>query len=382
MSYFYLPKVYINLSKNMINKENVKIILNNNNPNIASDIYLKSIDNLKNFYHNEWDENKKHVHNYNYVVNVKDKEHLYVTKHRALSKTFYIILEINKLIDFISDFSTYDKITTFHMSKCQTGVIEALLFIRSNKKDKHVGIFSDEWRNEEAFLMENKNIQFDDYLSYNLFNTEYLSYCMNQYQNNFDIITFINNNEKNKITMYEKLDSIDIIILKICYAIIMQKKNGHMIFKVPETNKYIYYELIYLLSSMYEKIIIVKPNISKNLKPEKYIICKKFRNNYNNNILYTFANNIISILKEKNESTQLFHLLNVKIPVHFLNKIEECNTIITQQLIDTNINIINLCINNNPEKIELIKRKNINKSIYWCLQHNLEYNKYLENKDY
>ena len=68
-------------------------------------------------------------------------------------------------------------------------------------------------------------------------------------------------------------------------------------------------------------------------------------------------------------------LFNIKIPYIFINKLEEINAILGQQQIDTIVSTIYLIDNNNKnDKIEHMKKKNIQKCINWCQKHNIPYN--------
>jgi hypothetical protein len=65
-------------------------------------------------------------------------------------------------------------------------------------------------------------------------------------------------------------------------------------------------------------------------------------------------------------------LFNFNLPLQFLNKIENINSIIGKKQIE-NINYtINLIKNNNKKNIEL--KKNVYKCINWCKINNLPYN--------
>ena len=64
------------------------------------------------------------------------------------------------------------------------------------------------------------------------------------------------------------------------------------------------------------------------------------------------------------------------IPYYYINRIEECNAILGQQQIE-NINFTISLIDNkkNSDKIEQIKKNNIQKCVIWCSKHNLSHYK-------
>jgi hypothetical protein len=65
----------------------------------------------------------------------------------------------------------------------------------------------------------------------------------------------------------------------------------------------------------------------------------------------------------------------------FFSKIEEINTIMGKNQIENIINTLNLIINKNFEKIEYLKKHNIQKCIKWCETHNIPHNKHIQNSN-
>jgi hypothetical protein len=73
-------------------------------------------------------------------------------------------------------------------------------------------------------------------------------------------------------------------------------------------------------------------------------------------------------------------LFDFELPYLFINKIEEYNSILGQQQIDNIVSTIYLIDNNNKyDKIEHMKKKNVQKCIYWCQKHNIPYNMVVQN---
>lgn len=387
MSYFYLPK----------NNNNLLFDLQNSNIKIRGydHIYIK---NSLNFYtsliENITDKNdkinvlQKEIEPYKHIFNTYNNAQnniVYISTHVALNDSFFITIEINQLLNFMQDYMLKPSINTFHLSKCQTGIIESLIYTRlKNKNDLHYGIYSEEWRNNEEFLKNHKNIIFDDYLSYNLFNEEILSYCYSNYRNKFDIITFYSYEELEKMkNIFKSIDLCDIITIKVFYALLMQKTGGMLIFKLPDMSMNIYKELLYFLSSVYDKVIIVKPELSNNISMEKYVICKNYLEQPVNitNTYTTFILNLIEQIKGKDGNKVVHGFLCKSINLYFMNKINEINFILFQKRVNVLSNIINLSNQyENEEKLENIRKKNISKCISWCATNKIEYNKYL--KDY
>jgi hypothetical protein len=387
MSYFYLPK---NNNKFLfdLQNSNIKIRGNDNIYHLNSLNYYTSLLQKIQNKSESFDKLTKEIEPYKHVfntVNTRNTNILYVSNYISLNESFFVMIELNQLLKFMQDYSLKPSINTFHLSKCQTGVIESLIYTRvNNKNDFHYGIYSEEWRNNEEFLKMNKNIIFDDYLSYNLFNEEVVLYCENNYKNNFDIITFCSYDELDKMKhMFKSIELCDIITIKFFYSLLMQKVGGMMIFKLPDVSMNIYKELLYFVSSLYDKVIIVKPELSNNLSMEKYVICKNYLEQPSDisNIYTTFLMNLIEQIKTKDTNKIIHGFLCKSINLYFMNKINEINFILFQKRVNVLSNIINLSNQeDNLEKLEHIRKKNISKCITWCMNNRIEYNRYL--KDY
>ena len=65
--------------------------------------------------------------------------------------------------------------------------------------------------------------------------------------------------------------------------------------------------------------------------------------------------------------------LHIDIPYIFINKIEDINAIIGQQQLENILTTFYLIENNKEEKIDSIKKNNIQKCIQWCIKNNLPY---------
>lgn len=387
MSYFYLPKNNNNFLFDL-QSCNIKIRGNDDKYRLNSMNFYKSLLNTIQYKNTEFDNLTKEIEPYKHIfntVNTMNTNILYVSKYISLHESFFVMIELNQLLKIMQDYVLQPSINTFHLSKCQTGIIESLIYTRlNNKNDCHYGIYSEEWRNNEEFLKNNKNIILDEYLSYNLFNEEMLSYCYNNHNQKFDIITFFSNSEIDKMKqIFKSIELCDIIIVKIFYALLMQKIGGTLIFKLPDLSMNIYKELLYFISSLYDKVIIVKPELSNNLSMEKYIICKNYLEQPHDmsSIYSAFLLNLIDKIKNKDTNKLVHGFLCKSINLYFFNKINEINFILFQKRVNVLSNIINL--NNqkdNIEKIEHIRKKNISKSISWCINNKIEFNRFL--KDY
>ena len=134
-------------------------------------------------------------------------------------------------------------------------------------------------------------------------------------------------------------------------------------------------DILYLLANVYETINFVKPHTSRYANSEKYIICKNFKLDETSrhetvNILYK----IMLQMQGTNSKEHLDSLFTYDIPYYFVNKVEEYNAIFGQQQIENIGTTLNLIDNNKYDKLELIKKNNVQKCINWCQQYKLDYN--------
>ena len=97
----------------------------------------------------------------------------------------------------------------------------------------------------------------------------------------------------------------------------------------------------------------------------------------NTYLKYNYLKLIVFI--KKLEGSNISSILDNDIPYYFKNKIDELNIIIGQQQIDALEQIIMLYKNKSKnDKIELLKKNNIQKSVSWCEKYKIPCNKFAE----
>lgn len=381
MSYFLLPNII-----DTISPENLEIKISNNDIIISKSLakYLNSMKMQINNYINDWDLYKKYTNTYEYIHTTIPFSKLSVCKLKPLSRSFYKLIEIFNIFNI--EFSN-EPITSFHLAEGPGGFIEALINYRetNNKniflKDTYYGMTliddKDEnipgWKKSRHFLQKYPNVKIisgkDN--TGNLLNVDNLWFCYEKYKNSIDLITAdggfdfsINFNQQEHL-------SINLIFAQITYAIAMQKKNGIFVLKIFDIFTHVTIDLLYLLSSLYEKCYIVKPYTSRNANAEKYIVCKRFKLN-NTYELLTKLSQFFPII---NSEVSINRFLNINIPYLYINKLEDINAILGQQQLENILSTLHLLDNNKPDKLDLIKKNNIQKCIQWCIKNKLPYHK-------
>jgi 23S rRNA U2552 (ribose-2'-O)-methylase RlmE/FtsJ len=304
-----------------------------------------------------------------------------------------------KLTDFYCDTQMgFDKryllksknnpLNSFHLAEGPGGFIEALCELRKNPKDIYVGMTIVDnandlnipgWKKSARFLKDHKNIIIEngEDNTGNILNINNFVYCVEKYKSSMDLITADGgfdfsmdfNSQENTISK--------LLFAQIAFAVCMQKKNGSFILKIFDSFMLHTIDLLFLLSSFYEKVYITKPQTSRSANSEKYIVCKKFL--FSSNVL--FYNNIYNTFKlMMDRPTHSYRFLNIAIPNYFLTKMEEYNSIFGQYQIENIYNTICLIESKQKtDKIELFIKNNIQKCLNWCIKFNVPYNDFYNN---
>ena len=314
----------------------------------------------------DWDTFKKYTNPYEYIHSIVPGKKKSVSKYKPLSRSYFKMLEILKTFDF--DFET--NINTFHLAEGPGGFIEAMVSYRRCPKDKYIGItlLDDKedptipsWKKSETFLKNNENVFIEkgrdktgDILSLNNF-----LYCKEKYSSSMDFITGDGGFDFSIDFNKQEISISKLLFAQVIYAIVLQKKNGSFVLKVFDCFMQHTIDILYLLSSFYNKVYIMKPNSSRFANSEKYIICKGFLFDSCESFFPYLLNVFTKMITIESENIQRF--LNVPISNYYLSKIEEYNAIFGQQQIENiyyTISLIDSKISN--EKIEqMIKSENI-----------------------
>jgi len=241
-------------------------------------------------------------------------------------------------------------------------------------------------------------------LTSNYSSTTYLLNLLREENVDIDIVTdfnynnicerFVTNNFSSKIDLFifEYKDEdytnmkqyIKNVLLTFYIIIKFQTNNGSCIIKLDNIFYKIIIDVIFILSGVYDKVYLIKPSLSNISKGERYLVCKNF--NHSSIVNSKLLIQIDEQLKERlikyafsSNEMKIYSILYNEIPYYFLNKIEESNSIIGQQQLESWDQIINIFKNKNKdEKIESLKRNHIQKCIQWCEKNQIPHNKFID----
>ena len=379
MSYYLLPKINNNIIKylNCISSDEIPETIISH----SLSEYLYELKERINHQEREWCNLKKYTNPYEYIHTIIPSKKHSISKVLPLSRSFFKMIEI---IDTFNLFSTSEPINCFHLAEGPGGFIEATINRRNNSKDKYVGmtLLNDQndsnipaWKKSTTFLKQNPNVELeygeDD--TGDILSSNNLQYCYKKYGSSFNFITADGGFDFSVDFNKQEINITRLLFAQICYALTMQSYGGNFVLKMFDSFMYHSIDVIYILSSCYEKVYIIKPHTSRHANSEKYIVCKNFiltNKSYTNHIISAFD----KMLKVPNDS-YIHRFLNIPVSHFFLTKLEEFNAILGQQQIE-NIHYTLSLINNKykTDKLDTLYKNNLQKCINWCIKHKIHYN--------
>lgn len=341
MSYYILPKNTNILDLNPIYSDTI-------NPTYNSfsllNYYFELKNEINNFLMNDIDSSNvlyeniiKLINPYEYLFTKVSGTSYSVSKFKNKNNLFYDLYEIINSLNLFGSFNL-TSIHSVHISKNCIDSIECNDLLRESSNDNNVHYDNIDNINIDV------NLKFD-YIFYEIDNVHYIK-------------SFI------KILRF---------ILKT------QNNNGITIIKIADLFDKPTLDVLYYLSSIYEKVYICKPNSSNITTFDKYIICKNFKYEFNDNEYLIKNYNKLTEAINNSENKYITEILNFAIPCYFKNKVEDINIILGQQQLESLDNLLSIFRNKNRnDKIETIKKNNILKSIAWCEKYGVPCNKFID----
>lgn len=308
-----------------------------------------------------------------------------ISKYKPLSRSYF------KMIEIVNTFNLYydsKPIKSFHLAEGPGGFIEAMAGLRKCPHDIYIGmtIIDDNqdpnipgWKKTESFLRQNKNVYIEtgSDKTGNILSLENFVYCKDTYASSMDLITGDGGFDFSIDFNNQEIHIAKLLFGQIAYAVTMQKKGGSFILKIFDSFMQHTIDLLYILSSFYEKVYIMKPNTSRYANSERYIVCKDFIFSSCEKF-YPF---IYKAFEKMLSNEQYIHrFINIPLSYCFASKLEEYNAIIGQQQIENIHYTISLIENKHKqEKIDNLIRVNIQKCMQWCTKYNISYHPIITN---
>jgi hypothetical protein len=349
MSYYLLPKTNNDIEINFLLDNNLVDIYTSHSLFFQYSEIYSQIDKITDIGTTNTVENiSKLMNPYEYIYSKVPGSKFSVSKLKPKTCVFYDFLELLNNSN-IFDLYKNTNVKILHITPNFTDTIYCNELIRENHSDDFY-FFTD--------IKEDLNEKISD--------------------KKFDFIFFEIEN-----VVFKNLNNYILKLLQILKVVLeYQNKLGSIIIKIDNVFYKPVLDIIYILTSLYEKTTIVKPNTSNVITFEKYIICKNYIDDESKN---DTCNKKISTINDFLETYSFISNLNIKsiisedIPYYLLNKIDDMNVIIGQQQLEALNQIICVLKNKNKEeKIETIKKNNILKSVIWCEKFKIPCNKFSE----
>lgn len=356
--------------------------------------YLSEIKEKISVHGEDWDIYKKYTNPYENICGRTFK--MSICKYKPISRAYFKMLEIINTFNLLGTNDKWTKakmpqpnIRMFGIAEGPGGFIEAILNYRmrtcKTNKDEYYGMTIEDatnddvpgWRKTRAFLKNNENIVLEKGSdgTGNILSLANFRHVIGKYRNTMDIITGDGGFDFSADFNSQELSIHELLFAQVAYAVCMQKLGGSFVLKIFDCFHKPTADILYILTSFYEKVHIIKPNTSRYANSEKYVVCTGFR--FGNNAPYysIFERTLEKMLSRDPNTCISGFLKKSHIPLFLYSKIEECNSIIGQSQID-NIHNTLLLINNKyrNEKIDNYLRNHAHKCVNWCIKHGMEYN--------
>lgn len=349
MSYFYLPKIYPNVSSDNIKFKFIEKSDYKENTNDYLDNLLRDINKYKNI---------------TIIKNILSP--FFILTNNVMKKkkvtyeylTFYEIFNLTKL-----NFSK--TINALHFQKKTCDSVRALIDIRKNNNDKHY-IVGRKKKDDD----KHSQMLFNDTVKNDLLDASVFSDLKLKFLNVFDFITVLDCQSTDE-------NGNNLIVLYVLLSLLLLNNDASFIFKIPNLYDKVYVELLFFLSNYFDRLIVIKPNMTCYFENEKYVCCKNM-GEIDKEFISSLCDVFLQLYKSNKSNVKLSSFIDINIPITFFSKIEECNSITMQSQLENLCYLNNICkmcenkIGNN--KISEINERNKQKCINWCISNGIEYN--------
>jgi len=362
MNYYIIPKNNFNISINpLIKNENISPIISYSLIYHLNTIYSQILDIDTNTNTNTNTNTETTFEFINKIVNPFEFIHtnipgsfLSVSKIKPSSNIFYELMEICQVCNITESLLFKKQIHIAHITKNNSSTNYLMDMLRENNTDIIINEEFDYSNLCNSFVINNVYKLKMDVFIFEFNESDYIN--IHQYINNMILVLYI-------ITKY-------------------QAENGMCIIKIDNIFYKTIVDILFIFSAIYEKVVIIKPSISKVTKGERYIICKKLNMNtlISSKLLQQLDTHIRPKIVDNTFQHSIIHsLIKNDIPYYFSNKIEEVNAVIGQQQLEAYDQILNILKGKNKtDKVEILKRNNIQKCIQWCEKNQLPHNKFCD----
>lgn len=154
---------------------------------------------------------------------------------------------------------------------------------------------------------------------------------------------------------------------QVAYALSLQNRGGIFIMKLTDCFNMHTLDILYLLSSLYEKVHIMKPNATRCATSEKYAVCIGFvPDSIVAREIYPYIARCFDSVVSRQPGEYIHRFLDIRIPHYVLGKIEEINAVFGQQQLEHIQSTIALIDNKRRDaKIQTLAKQHTYKCEQW-----------------
>ena len=341
----------------------------------------------------EWDTCKKYTNPYEYIHTPIPSMNTSVAKNRPISRSYFKMIEILHFYHllFEKDADTHAQgntengapITTFHLAEGPGGFIEAMVHKRQCPEDRYIGMSLSEkendtsvpgWKKSAYFLQKHPNVIIETGVDKtgDLLSLANFDGCCEKYGGSMTLITGDGGFDFSVDFNNQEVYIARLLFAQVAFAIAMQKPGGSFVLKIFDCFMQHTVDILALLTSLYEKVHVTKPQTSRYANSEKYVVCKGFRGN-SAEILPFLRNVFVEMLVD--ETAHIHRFLRTDTPLYFLSRIEEYNAIFGRQQIETMYYTLNMIENRQKnDKLDHVIRMNVTRCVNWCIKYGITYN--------
>ena len=350
--------------------------------------YLYDIKSSLDEYGAQWDTAKKYTNTYEFIHSRVPNRRYSVSRRNPLSRSYFKLIEIMHTFPVLPAASAGGAgVSTFHLAEGPGGFIEAVVDHRraSSDTDTHVGMtlidIDDDgvpgWRKSHETLLRHSGvrIEYGSDGTGNILSLNNLLHCEQRYGHSMDFVTADGGFDFSLDFNRQERNMIPLLFAEVCYALLLQRHRGSFVLKIFDCFYAATLDVVFLLCAFYDKVSFFKPQTSRAANSEKYLVCTGFlptSNKYFAPVLVSAFERMLAACSGPPSCAFNARFLSTPLPYIFLRRMEDCNAIFGQQQLENIHQTINLIENRyRNNKIDVLRRQNINKCVAWCHQHSI-----------
>lgn len=220
------------------------------------------------------------IDNYETDIDAVTSEYFFFKeKDKILGNGFYKMWEIMAMFNIIPDETVY----SLHLLETDASLIQSVvlfrdMFMKNASKDKHYIIPMNKLQNDAlSFINNNKQISLIKTTdNFDISDNTIVKAIVKNIQKKINLVTAYGAPDwKYKITMEQEMTKN--IIGEIATALNILENGGSFVCRVFETFTNPINKLIYMLSTTFEEVYIVKPLMSHMATSEKFLVCLNYQ---------------------------------------------------------------------------------------------------------